>query len=428
MACVGSGLPARDRATCEIVSAVTKGTWHSAAALLACCAASSFVSPISAPVVSRISPNNVSAQGGGTVKISGEGFTSGSTVSFGSAPATTVRVVSPDSILASAPPGSGAVDVRVSSPEGVSAATPYDRLAYDPPPQGDWLGLNGDSLNFLGPITRFSRARITFDREEIMAGQPPNVDEALHRAIDHGMTPDVVIEYDGYTGEHWGTPDKRFPRGAGIARYVEGFLSTASAIRRLYPHRRILFEPINEPYGYASAAQYAAVVAALLPAAQRAGLPLEDIYVAARGSEWVPHMYAAQPSLQTAVQGWNFHPYGPPSGVRDEYTEGVQSVPYVQAQMTSGQSNIIISEIGWCALDVNHGSTCGGPYLKSGQLAAQALTTALQNALAMRRAGWLRALIVYSRSYGGWAMQLSNGVLTEQGRALLRFAQQHPEM
>ncbi|HUB36001.1 MAG TPA: hypothetical protein VL972_04195, partial [Solirubrobacteraceae bacterium] len=38
-------------------------------------------------------------------------------------------------------------------------------------------------------------------------------------------------------------------------------------------------------------------------------------------------------------------------------------------------------------------------------------------------AGWLRALIVYSRNDGGYAMQLSSGKLTAQGKALEAFAE-----
>jgi hypothetical protein len=241
------------------------------------------------------------------------------------------------------------------------------------------------------------------------------------------MIPDVVLEYRGYTGYRWGTPDPRFPRGRAIAVYVQGFLRTALSIRRAYPHARILFEPINEPYGYATAAQYADVIAALLPAAAHAGLPLAQIYVAAWGKDWIPNMYQAQPGLRTLIEGWYFHPYGPPSGAANGDSAGIQSVPAVQAQMTSGQNNIIISEIGWCALDVKRGEGCSSPYVETGQQAAADLSQALQNALPMRAAGWLRALLVFSRNYGGWAMQLPGGGLTEEGRALLRFAAWHAE-
>lgn len=400
---------------------------HHLVSLLACCMASLFSPPAPAPVVAGVSPNNVPAAGGAAVSISGSGFTASSTVDFGSVPARAVQVLSSTSIVAVSPPGSGAVDVRVRDSLGASALTPYDKVAYDPPPSGPWLGLNGNSVAYLGPVGLFARKRVLFDRVEYTAGQLPGRRDSLRLAVDAGMVPDIVIEYRGYTGDNWGTPDRHFPRGPGIAGYVQGFLRTATAIRRMYPHARLLFEPINEPYGYATARQYAAVIARLLPAAAQAGLPLGQIYVAAYGKDWVPSMYTAQPSLRTLVQGWYFHPYGPPSGTADADAAGIQSVPDIQAQMTSGQSNIIISEVGWCALKVKHGAGCGGPYVDTGREAAQNLRQALQNALPMRQAGWLRALLVFSRNDGGWAMQLPGGALTEQGKALLGFAEAHPE-
>jgi hypothetical protein len=293
-----------------------------------------------------------------------------------------------------------------------------------PPAGPPWLGLNGNSVDYLGPVARFAADRIVYDREEYGAGELPGARDGLARAIRHGMIPVVVIEYAGYRGELGSDP--RFPRGAQIARYVRGFVRTATAIVSRYPGRQILFEAINEPYYRASAADYAAVVAQLLPAAQRAGIPLTSIYVAAFGKGWVPGMYAASPALRTLIAGWNFHPYGPASGSAYEYSQGIQSVPYVRAQMSSGQDNVIVSEMGWCARDVNRGADCAEPSTASGHEAARQLSTALSNALPMRRAGWLKALLVYSRNDGGWAMELSGGSLTEQGRALIRFARAHP--
>jgi hypothetical protein len=395
--------------------------------LLACCGTSLFSVPASVPVVAGISPNNVPAAGGATVSITGSGFAEGSSVYFGSARAHAVRVLSSTSIVAVSPAGSGTTQVRVVGASGSSDSTPYDQVAYDPAPSGPWLGLNGNSVNYLGPVRFFARHRVLFDRVELTAGQLPGRRDSLGRSIAAGMIPDVVIEYRGYTGDHWGTSDPHFPRGGAVAGYVQGFLRSALSIRRAYPHRRILFEPINEPYGYATAAQYADLIAALLPAAARAGLPAAQIYVAAWGKGWIPSMYQAQPELRTLIGGWYFHPYGPPSGAANGDSAGIQSVPAVQAQMTSGQNNIIISEIGWCALDVKRGEGCSTPYVETGQQAAADLSAALQNALPMRAAGWLRALLVFSRNYGGWAMQLPGGGLTEEGRALLRFAAGHAE-
>jgi hypothetical protein len=381
--------------------------------------------PLAAPAIAHIEPNNGATRGGTVVRIAGERFPHRATVSFGSIRAHVLRASS-SSIVAIGPAGVGAVNIRVSGSTGISPPSPRDMFAYDQPPSGRWLGLNDNSASYLGPVGQFVTDSIAYDREEYVAGRLPSRRDSLHRAIAHHMIPDVVIEYAGYTGAGFGSIDPSFPTGEAIARYASGFVRTASAIRRAYPGRRVLFEPINEPYGHATAAQYAAVIARLLPAARSAGIPLNAIYVAAFGKGWVPAMYAAAPALRTLVEGWYFHPYGPPSGAVSRYTAGIQSLPRVQAEMTSGQSNIIVSEIGWCAGNVNHGAACGQPRTSSARQAARLLLESLDNALPMRRAGWLKALLVYSRSDGGWAMELPNAVLTESGRALVRFARAHP--
>jgi hypothetical protein len=51
-------------------------------------------------------------------------------VNFGSAPATNVNVVSDTQVTATAPAGSGTVDVRVTTPNGTSVAAPADKYAY----------------------------------------------------------------------------------------------------------------------------------------------------------------------------------------------------------------------------------------------------------------------------------------------------------
>ena len=74
--------------------------------------------------------------------------------------------------------------------------------------------------------------------------------------------------------------------------------------------------------------------------------------------------------------------------------------------MTSGQNNIIVSEIGFCALDVSRAPDClGHAEAPDGTRAAALLTETLDVALPYRDAGWLRALIVYARADGGWSMQ-----------------------
>jgi len=69
--------------------------------------------------------------------------------------------------------------------------------------------------------------------------------------------------------------------------------------------------------------------------------------------------------------------------------------------MTSGQNNIIISEVGFCALDVNAGKNCGGPTSHTAPQRPERLTEVLDNAVPYHEAGWLRALIVYSRTMAG---------------------------
>jgi hypothetical protein len=122
------------------------------------------------------------------------------------------------------------------------------------------------------------------------------------------------------------------------------------------------------------------------------------------------------------VHGWYLHPYGPAAGSVAEDSSGIESVPHVQAEMESGQNNLIISELGFCALDVNAGQACGIQRVAHSVEAAALLTTTLERAEEYHRAGWLRALLVYSRNDGGWAMQVAHGALTAQGEALEAFA------
>ena len=252
---------------------------------------------------------------------------------------------------------------------------------------------------------------------------PAKTGGGLAKDVEDGMTPDITIEYKGYPGCEWG--HECLPTGSAITTYVTGFVKSAEAALKEYPGQQIIFEPINESYGYGTAAQYANIVSKLLPEAEKAGIPLSDIYVAAYGKRWVPKMYEAQSKLETEVQGWYFHPYGPAKGTAEENSEGIQSLPNVQAEMTSGQNNIIVSEVGYWTPDVNGGESKGGPssaWAENSNQAASWLTEMLDNALPYHEAGWLRSLITYSRNDGGWAMQVSGGALTKQGEALDTFA------
>jgi len=326
-----------------------------------------------------------------------------------------------------------------------------------PAPQTEaWLGLNYNSGGGTGHLDDFSTRGIVYDRIgrlELSAGKTvastPRLAQGLRTSFLGGMIPDIEIGPArgpvGCAGDP--TPGKRcLPRNlADIESYVNGFVASASSVLRAHPGRQVLFEPMNEPWGWASppgtlsgrlaAIEYAAVLARLLPAAKAAGVPLADLYVPATGkladgTSWVYDLYQAQPCLKPGpsscgpIAGWNVHPYGLPNST----TEGIGSVPIDRAEMLSGQNNIIVSEIGFCARDVAGGQYCNKNRADIDGTSAQTaawLGETLNEALPMHQAGWLRALLIWNRAGGGWAMQNADGSLTAQGEALARFASSH---
>ena len=450
------------------------------ALVLALCLAGSLVTSAAAlaaaPTIIGISPNNGADAGGTSVTITGTGFITGSTVKFAGTAATGVTIHSAESITATSPAGSGSelVNVTVTNTNGTSAVVPKDQFAYDPAPGSPWLGLDGNS-NGIKPehIGEFVANNIVYDRGgapgiELEAGElleeGGKVTEAgkeLATSVGAGMTPDVLIVYKAYEGGCESDPDfpqertKKEEEGGKetIKGYVEGFIKTAKAVHEKYPSA--IFEPMNEPWCVTTpqynGAEYANVIAKLLPEAKATGIPLSAIYVAAIGwdctasecgkychvehpkaecvsDDWVPAMYAAQPKLETEIQGWYFHPYGPPSGTEEGDSRGIQTLPLVQEKMTSGQNNIIVSEVGYCDEEVNGPEPCGGDGVTNAE-ADKDMSEMLGNALPYHEAGWLRALIVYARKGGGWAMQLTeSATLTKPGEALDAFADLHGAM
>jgi hypothetical protein len=86
------------------------------------------------PTVTGISPEAGSPVGGGIATITGEGFTASDGVDFGDTPSSSVTVVSPTVLEATAPPGNpGSVDVTVTSPQGTSPTSTADLYAYGVP-------------------------------------------------------------------------------------------------------------------------------------------------------------------------------------------------------------------------------------------------------------------------------------------------------
>ena len=400
--------------------------------LALCCVLAALLSPALAegrtfPEVTRLEANNGPAAGGNTVTIHGvelQGESPVRRVSFGTRPASSFTVESETSLRAVAPAGSGEADVRVTNGRGESSpVVPVDRYAYDPAPNGPWLGLNGNSSRFLGPIDAFVEHGVDYDRSgpvEWVAGESlAQGGRGLQTSIAAGMIPVIPIEYRAYVNCRFGSPCLP-TSAAAIREYVRGFITSSREILAKYNAAPILLEASNEPWGYGNAGQYAAILASLLPAAARAHLPMKRIYVGATDGGWIQAMYQARPQLQRQIKGWYVHPYN----TERDPAAGIAELPGLQAEMTSGQNNVIVSEMGFCAPDVNvSNSHCtAGPPTRNSAEAASLLSSELRLAAPMHRAGWLRALLVYSRNDGGWAMQLRGGTLTAQGRALESFA------
>jgi hypothetical protein len=88
---------------------------------------------IAAPTVTDISPTAGPAAGGTSVTITGTGFTTVTSVSFGSVvvPSAEWTVNSPTQITATSPAGSRPVDVTVTNTAGTSATSAADQFTYD---------------------------------------------------------------------------------------------------------------------------------------------------------------------------------------------------------------------------------------------------------------------------------------------------------
>ncbi|HEX7610159.1 MAG TPA: IPT/TIG domain-containing protein [Solirubrobacteraceae bacterium] len=107
------------------------------------------------PTISGVSPNLGPAAGGTVVTISGADFTGATAVRFGAAEASNVTVNSATSITATAPAGSGTVDVTVSTPAGLSLITPVDHYTYELPPSVTKLSVKS------GPVSGGTAVTIT---------------------------------------------------------------------------------------------------------------------------------------------------------------------------------------------------------------------------------------------------------------------------
>jgi uncharacterized protein YhjY with autotransporter beta-barrel domain len=85
-----------------------------------------------APAVTGINPNTGPAPGATVVTVTGVNFTGATAVKFGAAAAAAFTVNSATQITATAPAGSGAVDITITNPSGVSTTTAADVFTYGP--------------------------------------------------------------------------------------------------------------------------------------------------------------------------------------------------------------------------------------------------------------------------------------------------------
>jgi len=80
--------------------------------------------------VTSVSPDHGSVAGGTSVAVSGTGFGDADGVFFGGVAATSFSVLSDSAVVATAPPGTGTVDITVHNPGGPSATSGADAYRY----------------------------------------------------------------------------------------------------------------------------------------------------------------------------------------------------------------------------------------------------------------------------------------------------------
>ena len=155
------------------------------------------------PVVTGVSPT--SGPNGTFVTITGTNFAGATVVNFGAGNPATFTVNDPTTIYATAPSGSGAVDVTVTTPGGTSATGPNDHYTYTLP--------NAPTVTAVGPASGFQRHLGRRDRHQLhrrvrrqlRRGQPGptftvNSDTSITATAPAGSgTVDVTVTTSGGT-------------------------------------------------------------------------------------------------------------------------------------------------------------------------------------------------------------------------------------
>ncbi|HEX7656694.1 MAG TPA: Ig-like domain-containing protein [Sphingomonas sp.] len=104
------------------------------------------------PTVTSISPTAGPLAGGTTVVVTGTNFTGATGVAFGATPATGFTVNSATQITATAPAGTGTIDVQVTTAGGASAFTAADQYTYVAAPTAANLNNAPVAFNTATPI------------------------------------------------------------------------------------------------------------------------------------------------------------------------------------------------------------------------------------------------------------------------------------
>jgi IPT/TIG domain len=138
------------------------------------------------PIVTGVSPRTGPPAGGTVVTISGQQLTSASKVDFGSTPATAFNVDSANSITATAPAGTGIVDVTVTNAQGTSVTSAQDRFSYN---NGYWLAASdGGIFSYPGSQPFFGSAGgITLNKPVVGVAATPDAGGYWLAASDGGV-------------------------------------------------------------------------------------------------------------------------------------------------------------------------------------------------------------------------------------------------
>ena len=150
------------------------------------------------PIVTGVSPSTGPPSGGTVVTITGQQLTSASAVHFGSTPATAFNVNSATSITATAPAGTGVVDVTVTNAQGTSVTSAQDRFNYR---TGYWLtAADGGIFNYGNTPFEGSAGALPLNKPVVGIAATPDAGGYWLAASDGGVFSYGDASFFGSTG------------------------------------------------------------------------------------------------------------------------------------------------------------------------------------------------------------------------------------